>query len=141
MPEPRVADSTWRSGAVTAAHDADSGEPTAGRQSISVGGNRKPTHRTITVQMKCAAVPSLTDMAISKLADHCESITDISCLPEMLAVQLLSEIMRRQKLTFALAKVFMNCGHDDICRAMESLNLFNAVPVGKHAYRRCQRLV
>lgn len=63
-----------------------------------------------------AEVPTLAELAIRKLADHCDCITDISCLPEMVTIQLLQEIMLRQKLTFALAKVFMNSGHDDICR-------------------------
>ncbi|CAM9481150.1 unnamed protein product [Choristocarpus tenellus] len=44
--------------------------------------------------------------------------------------------MARSKLTYPLAKVFMESGHNDLSRAISGLNLWDAIPVGKHLYER-----
>lgn len=54
------------------------------------------------------------------LAEHADSIVDLRGVGEDAARQLLKEIMRRQKLTYPLAKVFMDCGDEELSRRADT---------------------
>ena len=79
-------------------------------------------------QVATSAVPPLTDLALDVLADNPDAIFDLGGIAEHLTVGLLAKIMRRGRLDYRLACVFRDCGHRDISEAMQSLDLFAAVP-------------
>lgn len=54
--------------------------------------------------------------SVQYLAEHSDSIVDLRGVGEDTARQLLQEILDRQKLTYPLAKVFMDCGDDELSR-------------------------
>ncbi|CAM9563214.1 unnamed protein product [Phaeothamnion confervicola] len=88
-------------------------------------------HRTAPVPRTVYNAPRLGELCIRMLAANSEAITDLRGLDELSVVRLLREIMAKQKLTFGLARVFLNSGHEDVKMAIESLNLLAGVPVGK----------
>lgn len=59
--------------------------------------------------------------SVQVLAEHADKIVDLRGVGQDTARQLLEEIMGRQKLTYPLAKVFMNCGDDELSRQAQSL--------------------
>lgn len=65
------------------------------------------------------------------LAEHSDSIVDLRGVGQETARQLLREIMEQQKLTYPLAKVFMDCGDDELSSAVGALNLWDAIPAGR----------
>ncbi|CAN0058761.1 unnamed protein product [Ectocarpus sp. 4 AP-2014] len=69
--------------------------------------------------------------SVQVLAEHADKIVDLRGVGQDTARQLLEEIMGRQKLTYPLAKVFMNCGDDELSSAIASLNLWDAIPAGR----------
>lgn len=58
------------------------------------------------------------------LAEHSDSIVDLRGVGEDTARQLLREIIDRQKLTYPLARVFMDCGDDELSRQVHSPSMY-----------------
>lgn len=54
--------------------------------------------------------------SIQILAENADSIVDLRGVGQDTARQLLREIMSRKKLTYPLAKVFMEAGDDELTR-------------------------
>lgn len=54
--------------------------------------------------------------SVQKLAEHSDSIVDLRGVGEDSARQLLREIMSRNRLTYPLAKVFMEAGDEELSR-------------------------
>ena len=67
-------------------------------------------------------------LALDVLADNPSGIVDLRGTAEHLTVQLLGRVMQRGRLDYRLACVFRDCGHRDLSEAMQSLDLFAAVP-------------
>lgn len=87
----------------------------AGRESrggIGGGSFRVPGQRGVFLSIPA---PSLMG-SIQMLAEHADSIADLRGLGEDVTRQLLGEIMRRSRLTYPLAKVFIDAGHDELSR-------------------------
>ena len=69
-------------------------------------------------------------LCITFLADHSDSIVDLSNLDETTGVYLLREIMGRQKLTVPLARVFIRSFEGTaLGEGLKSLDLYAATPV------------
>ncbi|CAN0152623.1 unnamed protein product, partial [Pylaiella littoralis] len=79
-----------------------------------------PAHKTVKVRPRVYKVPTLGHICIEMLAEHADSIVDLRGVGEDAARQLLKEIMRRQKLTYPLAKVFMDCGDEELSRRADT---------------------
>ncbi len=120
----------------------------SGSSSSSSYGRRRPrshsspTHRTVPLE---EAVPSarvahsplpLADLCLGAVADNCASLVSIAGLDEFLAIKLLREILLRGKLDFRLCRVFMASEHEELSKAVASLNLYDALscerPAGGH---------
>ena len=73
--------------------------------------------------------PTLTDLALDKLASNPTMLNDLSGIDEHLAVQLLLRIVRSARLDYRLACAFRAAGHQPITEAIDALpNLIDAVP-------------
>lgn len=88
-----------------------------------------PRHTTTKVSV-AYEVPSLSMLCITFLADHSDSIVDLSNLDETTGVYLLREIMGRQKLTVPLARVFIRSFEGTaLGEGLKGLDLYAATPV------------
>ena len=75
-------------------------------------------------------VPSLSGLCIKFLADNSDSIVDLSNIDERSGVMLLMQIMRRQKLTVPLARVFIRSFEGTaLGEGVKGLDLYAATPV------------
>ncbi|CAM9144269.1 unnamed protein product [Ectocarpus fasciculatus] len=102
---------------------------------------RAASHKIVRLAPRVYQVPTLRYCCVQVLAEHADKIVDLRGVGQDTARQLLEEIMGRQKLTYPLAKVFMNCGDDELSRqarsivavqlAIASLNLWDAIPAGR----------
>ncbi|CAN0546514.1 unnamed protein product, partial [Ectocarpus sp. 12 AP-2014] len=92
---------------------------------------RTAGHRIVKLAPRVYQVPTLRYCCVQVLAEHADKIVDLRGVGQDTARQLLEEIMGRQKLTYPLAKVFMNCGDDELSSAIASLNLWDAIPAGR----------
>ncbi|CAN0320591.1 unnamed protein product, partial [Ectocarpus sp. 13 AM-2016] len=77
---------------------------------------RTASHRIVKLAPRVYQVPTLRYCCVQVLAEHADKIVDLRGVGQDTARQLLEEIMGRQKLTYPLAKVFMNCGDDELSR-------------------------
>ena len=73
-------------------------------------------------------VPRLADLALDALADNSADIHSLVGIAEELTIALLGKVMQRGRLDFRLACVFRDAGHRELSEAMQSLDLFSAVP-------------
>ncbi|CAM9882223.1 unnamed protein product [Scytosiphon promiscuus] len=80
-----------------------------------------PGHKTVRLRPRVYEVPTLGFLCVQMLAEHSDRIVDLRGVGEEAARQLLREIMGRQKLTYPLAKVFMECGDDELSRRVHAL--------------------
>lgn len=57
----------------------------------------------------------------------------VTGLEETLAIRLLREVLVRGRLTYRLATVFIESGHDELSQAVSQLNLWDAIPTSLNA--------
>mmetsp|Transcript_35708 Transcript_35708/g.47108 ORF Transcript_35708/g.47108 Transcript_35708/m.47108 type:complete len:110 (+) Transcript_35708:76-405(+) len=100
---------------------------------------KERTHKTIRLPPQIQNPLSLTEICIKKLTENSTQIADISGLERTVALRLLQSIVLEKRLTYPLAKVFIDCGHEDISSALEGLNLWDAIPIKAkpELHRRC----
>ena len=70
----------------------------------------------------------LFDLALDALADNSADIVELRGIAEELTIALLGKVLQRGRLDFRLACVFRDAGHRELSEAMQSLDLFSAVP-------------
>jgi hypothetical protein len=88
----------------------------------------RPSSVVVQTQGK-SRVPKLVNLCLDRLANNLDTLHDVSAIrDEALCAALLHRIIARGKLTFRLARIFQQCGHADIEEALETANLFDALP-------------
>ena len=73
-------------------------------------------------------MPLLTELALDTLAANLDELYDLRGIAEHLVVGLLYRIMSQGRLTYRLALVFRDAGHEEIRSAIESLDLLGSMP-------------
>ena len=73
-------------------------------------------------------VPPLSELVLDTLADNCAALVDLGGLAEEQIIALLARVIQRGRLDYRLACIFRDSGHDSLREAMQSLDLFSAVP-------------
>ncbi|KAM3575089.1 hypothetical protein VYU27_003003 [Nannochloropsis oceanica] len=106
-----------------------------------------PTHRTLPLEQ---AIPStrahsplsLTQLCLVSIAENSAGLVSIEGLAEELCIRLLREVLVLGKLDFRLCRVFMESEHEELSKAVASLNLFDAlgcVPARGSGFGGCRR--
>lgn len=91
-----------------------------------------PTHHTLPLEQavpstRAHSPPPLTQLCLSTIAEHSAGLVSIEGLAEELSIRLLREILLLGKLDFRLCRVFMDSEHEELSKAVASLNLFDAL--------------
>lgn len=78
---------------------------------------------------RSSRVPSLVDLCFNQMVSKLDSIVDLRPMKEeALCMALLHRILSLGKLDFRLARIFQQCGHDEIESALMTADLLNALP-------------
>lgn len=75
-----------------------------------------------------STVPPLTELCLDSIAENCANLVDLRGVAEEQTIALLGKIMSRGRLDYRLACIFRDAGHRELSEAMQSLDLFAAVP-------------
>ena len=91
-----------------------------------------PTHRTLPLEQaipstRAHSPPPLTQLCLVSIAENSAGLVSIEGLAEELCIRLLREILVLGKLDFRLCRVFMESEHEELSKAVASLNLFEAL--------------
>ena len=91
-----------------------------------------PTHRTLPLEQavpstRAHSPPPLTQLCLAAIAENSSGLVSIEGLAEELCIRLLREILLLGKLDFRLCRVFMESEHEELSKAVASLNLFDAL--------------
>jgi len=78
---------------------------------------------------KAHRIPPLSETVLNWLACHPDSIIDLRPVKEeRLVLALLHRIISKGRLDFRLAKVFQECGHEEIESALAHADLLDGIP-------------
>lgn len=95
-----------------------------------------PTHRTLPLNEAVPSTrahipPPLTHLCMATIADNCSGLVSVNGLAEELCIRILREILLRGRLDYRLCRVFIESGHEELSKAVSSLNLFDALGCGR----------
>ncbi|KAG8470013.1 hypothetical protein KFE25_006468 [Diacronema lutheri] len=89
----------------------------------------RPVGTVAPLQRRDSRVPKLVDLCLDRMASRLESVVDLRPVKEQsLCMALLHRIISNGKLDFRLARVFQQCGHEEIEQALMTADLLDALP-------------
>ena len=89
-----------------------------------------PTHVTFKqFRMRKVTPDTLQDLCVQRMATMIDRISskDLASMDEVSVIKLLSSILSREKLTPAIARVFIDSGHEPVAETLLALDFWNAL--------------